>query len=323
MVVFRTYLLRASMPIALVLLLVPAAEAQRRYVGVVEQILDAWKTADVVCLGEDHDRYYDNELRMALIQHPAFPRTVRVIVVELANSVHQDLLDRFILDGATMSREELAPIWRDATNPEVWESPIYEQLLRAIQEVNLRLPRDQRVRVLAGDSKVDWSKITRPEELIPLMNRGGNIRDIIATQVLDAHLKALAIYGAGHCNKLGTGFPGELAGRYGKERMWSISPLIRTAGTEKGRAVFGLAAEPAYIVVANSRWSATPAADMLTPALARFEMGRVYDAIVYHGDVPDRVVGPDMAAFRARMGQELDRRAKILADAVKLRQQRP
>jgi hypothetical protein len=42
---------------------------------------------------------------------------------------------------------------------------------------------------------------------------------------------------------------------------------------------------------------------------------RVYDAIVYHGDVPDRVVDPDMAALRARMGPELDRRAKILAHA--------
>jgi hypothetical protein len=242
-----------------------------------------------------------------------------VIVVELANPVHQDLLDRFILDGAAMSREELAPIWRDATNPEVWESPIYEQLLRAIREVNLRLPRDKRVRVLGGDSKVDWSKITRPEELIPLMNRGGNIGDIIATQVLDAHVKALAIYGAGHCNKRGTGFPGELAGRYAKERMWSISPLIRTVGVEKGRAVFALAAEPAYIVVADSRWTATPVEQMLTPSLARFTMGQVYDAIVYHGDVPDRVVGPDMAALRASMGPELDRRAKILADAVKIR----
>jgi hypothetical protein len=41
---------------------------------------------------------------------------------------------------------------------------------------------------------VDWSKITRPEELIPFMNRGGNIREIIATQVLDTHLKALAAW---------------------------------------------------------------------------------------------------------------------------------
>lgn len=182
-------------------------QVQHRYESVVDQILAAWKSADVVCLGEDHARYFDNELRIALVRHPAFARTVRAVVVEMANPVYQDLLDRFILDGAAMSRDELAPIWRDATNPEVWESPIYEALLRAIREVNLKLDRDQRVRVIAGDSKVDWATIKRPEDLIPLMNRGANIREIIATQVLEPHLKALAIYGAGHCNKMGTGFP--------------------------------------------------------------------------------------------------------------------
>ncbi|HKW00123.1 MAG TPA: ChaN family lipoprotein [Vicinamibacterales bacterium] len=303
----------------LALLVGGTARSQQRYGGVVDRIVEAWKTADVVCLGEDHDRFYDNELRIAVVRHPAFPQIVGAVVVEMANPIHQDLLDRFALDGAEMSREELAPIWRDATNPEVWESPIYEQLLRAIHDVNAKLPRSQRVRILAGDSKVDWSKIARGEDLVPFMNRGGNIREIIATQVLDAHLKALAIYGAGHCNKLGTGFPGELAGRYGKEKFWSISPLIRTTGVEKGRVLFGLGAEPAYVLIAGSRWEATPVDDLLLPALARFRMGQVYDAIVYHGDVLDRVVPADMDIFRARMGPELDRRARILADAIRIR----
>lgn len=133
-----------------------AGQAQQRYGDVVDRILGAWKSADVVCLGEDHDRYFDNELRIALVRRPAFAKTVRAVVVEMANPIHQDLLDRFILDTVPVSRDELAPIWRDATNPEVWESPIYEAFLRAIRSVNVRLPRDQRVRVIGGDSKVDW-----------------------------------------------------------------------------------------------------------------------------------------------------------------------
>ena len=296
--------------------------AQSRYAALVEQILEAWKAADLVCLGEDHDRYYDNELRIALVRHPAFSRTVRLIVVEMANPVHQDLLDRFVLEGAALSRDEIAPTWRDASNPEVWESPIYEQFLRAVRDVNLGLPRDKRVRVLAGDGRVDWSTITRPEELLPLMNRGSNIREIIATEVLDRKLKALAIYGAGHCNKLGRGFPGALAGRYEKERMWSISSLIRM-GAKKGQSIFGLGAEPAYILIPGSPWTSTPADELLTPTLGRFTLGQLYDALVYHGNVSDSVVGPDMDAFRARMGPELDRRAKLVADAAKLRRQRP
>jgi uncharacterized iron-regulated protein len=183
------------------------ARTQQRYAGVVDHIVEAWKTADAVCLGEDHDRFYDNELRIAVVRHRAFPRTARAVVVEMANPIHQNLLDRFALDGAEMSREELAPIWRDASNPEVWESRFYEELLRAIRDVDVKLPRDQRVRILAGDSKVDWSKITRGEDLVPLMNRGGNIREIIATQVLDAHLKVLAIYGSATATSSARGSP--------------------------------------------------------------------------------------------------------------------
>jgi hypothetical protein len=270
----------------------------------------------VVCLGEAHDRYYDNELRIALIQHPAFPRFVQVIVLEMANPVHQDLLDRFIVDGAPMSRSEIAPIWRDATNPEVWESPLYEQLLRAIREVNLHLPRQQRVRVIGGDSRIDWSKITRPQELLPLMNRGGNIREIIATQVLDRHLKALAIYGTGHCIKIGRGFPGDLVGRYSKERMWSISPVIRGSALTK---VLGLGTEPAYIVIGGSQLASAPAEKLLDPEFRSHTIGQLYDALVYHGDVADKIVGPDMDAFNVAMGPELHRRAKLEADASKLR----
>jgi len=320
----RSGLRAAILPHAIALALANSAagQTQQRYAGIVDQILAAWKQADVVCLGEDHDRYFDNELRIALVRHPAFPKTVRAVVVEMANPVHQDLLDRFILDGASMSRDELAPIWRDATNPEVWESPIYEALLRAIHDVNVRLPRDRRVRVIGGDSKVDWAVIREPEDLLPLMNRGGNIREIIATQVLEPHVKALAIYGAGHCSKVGTGFPGELGPRYGQERLWGISPFVRAAGAAKGRALFGLAEAPAYVSISGSRWAAIPVEDMLTPALSRFTFGQLYDAIVYHGNVADSVVAADMSAFRAAMGPELDRRAKVLADAIKLRQQR-
>src|SRR5207248_3607100 len=114
-------------------------------------------------------------------------------------------LDRFVLEGVPMTRRELAPIWRDATNPETWESPLYEQFLRAVRDVNLALPRERRVRVLGGDSKIDWAQIKTAEDLAPLVNRGGHIRNAIAEQILDKHLKALAIYGGGHCVKIGRG----------------------------------------------------------------------------------------------------------------------
>ena len=311
----------------LLFLLVPlflapaAADAQSRYDEVVNSILGAWETADVVCLGEDHGRHYDSELRMALVRHPDFPRTVRVIVIESANPIHQDILDRFILEGAAMSREELAPVWRDATGAEVWESSIYEQFLRAVRDVNLGLPRDQRLRVLGGDSKIDWSKITKPEELVPLLNRGGNIRNIIAEEILEPRVKGLAIYGAAHCTKVGGGFPGDLAARYPPNRMWSIWSLSRR-GVQEGRQVFGLGSEPAYIVVNGTRWAALHSAGLLE-RFERLTLGEVLDAIVYHGSVPDSVVRADLTMLNTKYGPELQRRRRLMREAFELRQRRP
>jgi hypothetical protein len=83
-----------------------------------------------------------------------FPSVVDAVVVEFGNGAHQALLDRFILEGATMSRDELAVVWRD-THAEVWESPVYEEFLRAMRDVNQKLPRRDRVRVIAGDTAID------------------------------------------------------------------------------------------------------------------------------------------------------------------------
>jgi len=301
-------------------------QGQQRYAAIVEQILTAWKTADVVCLGEDHGRVFDSDLRIALVRHPAFPQTVRTIIVESANPIHQDLLDRFVLEGAAMTRRELAPIWRDASNPETWESPIYEQFLRVVREVNLGLPREQRIRVLGGDSKIDWTRIKTAEDLAPLVNRGGNIRATVAEQILDKHLKALAIYGGGHCLKIGRGFPGELVDKYSPERFWSIAGLLRTSGVEEGRRVFGLGGDPAYIVLRGTKWESTPASGLLTAQQSAQTIGRLFDAIVYHGAVPDSVAQVDLTDLMSTYGPELERRKTLLADALKIwlqRQRRP
>jgi hypothetical protein len=310
--------------LALVLLsVVPlrSALAQDRYAAVVEQILQAWKTADVVCLGEDHGRQFDSDLRIALVRHPDFSKTVRVIVVESANPVHQDLLDRFILDGVALSREEMAPVWRDASGADVWESPIYEQFLRAVREVNLALPREQRVRVLGGDSPINWPAITRAEQLVPLLNRGANIRNIIADELLEKNVKGLAIYGARHCDKIGMGFPGDLVGKYPPGRMWSIEPLVGRDGPKRGRKALGLDDAPAYLVVTGTSRASIPAGPLLAvrPDLT---LGEVLDAVVYHGNVPDSVVRADQTELNNAYGAELQRRRQLMNEAFQLWQQR-
>ena len=81
--------------------------AKARLHGIVKGILSAWDRADVVCLGEAHGGQNDSDLRIALVEHPDFIRKVNIIIVECANIAHQDIMDRFILEGEEMSREKL------------------------------------------------------------------------------------------------------------------------------------------------------------------------------------------------------------------------
>jgi hypothetical protein len=296
------------------------AAAEDPYDPVVNSILSAWGSADVVCLGEDHGRRHDSELRLALVRHPKFASVVDVIVVEMANNAHQALLDKFVLGDAVMSRDEIAPVWRDASGAEVWENPIYEEFLRTIREVNLKLPRDRRVRVIGGDTAIDWRRITRAEDLVPLLkaglrNRGGNIRRIIAEQVLDKKVKALAIYGSLHCIKVGMGFPGELMDKY-PGRMWSVSTLAGDAAA-RAQKLFGLGDKPAYIVTTGTKWESHPAAGIL-PAYRAETIGQMGDAIAYLGLIPDVVVKADLTDLQATYGAELARRRQLMEAAETL-----
>jgi len=200
----------------------PNEATKTRLQTIVKGILAAWDKADVICLGEDHGSKNDSDLRIALVEHPDLVRKVNVIIVECANVEHQDILDRFALEGEDMPREKLRAVWSDANGAEVWESPIYEAFLRAVRKANLAVPQNQRVRLIGGDN---------PKET----NRGRFIREAVSREILSKGLRGLAIYGAGHCECRGMGFPGELESKY-PGRIWAAFSFY---DVDEGRRVFG------------------------------------------------------------------------------------
>ena len=256
----------------------PNGAAQARLQNIVKGILTVWDKADVVCLGEDHGSKNDSDLRIALVEHPDFVRKVKVIMIESANVAHQDILDRFILDGEDMPREQLRVVWSDADGAEVWESPIYEAFLRAVRKANLVLPRNQRVRVLGGDDP-------------KISNRGRFIREAVSREILDKGLKGLAVYGSGHCECRGGGFPGELSDKY-PGRIWAASSFY---DVDEGRRVFGLGDELKLIPITGTEKAKIPAGKMFflgrknDPAT----LGDLFNAIVYYGSAKDVKVHPD------------------------------
>jgi hypothetical protein len=247
----------------------PTEAAKARLQNIVEEILNAWGKADVVCLGEDHGGKDDSDLRIALIQHPDFVRKVKVIIVEFANSAHQDILDRLALEGEDLTREQLRTVWSDSSSASVWELPIYEAFLRAIRKVNLALPQKQRVRLIGGDN---------PKE----SNRGRFIREAVSREILDKNLKGLAIYGSRHCECRGMGFPGELGDKY-PGRIWGVSSFYDVA---EGRRIFGLGDEPRLIPITGTAQAKIPVGKMFFVGRSndRATLGDLFNAIIYFGN---------------------------------------
>jgi hypothetical protein len=294
-----------------------------RLAPLVNGVFDGWKAADVVCLGEGHGRLNDSDLRLAVVRDPRFAKSTNVVIVEWANGIHQNQLDRFALDGVAMTRAELAPVWRDAVGAETFELPIYEEFLRAVQEANKGLPRASRVRLIAGDTAIDWRKIRTVEDLLPYMtngmiNRGGNIRTIVTEQVLKPKLRALAIYGSGHCRRIGMGFPGELEPDY-PGRFWSIASFAQEGPLhQRGKEVFGLGDQPAFVLVRGTQWAERRAEGLFGMDRGN-TIGQMVDAVVYYGATGDRIATGDRTALEREYGAELARRTQLFNEARKRR----
>ena len=127
----------------------------------VQDVIGAFKSANLVAVGERHWAREDSEFRLKLIRNPAFAQTVTDIVIEFANPLYQDLLDRYV-NGEVVLSTDVRRIWQDTTQPGAWDSPVYEDFLSAVRQVNAVLAAGRRIRVLAGDQPIDWSRSAHP-----------------------------------------------------------------------------------------------------------------------------------------------------------------
>jgi heme-binding uptake protein ChaN (Tiki superfamily) len=156
--------------------------------GIVRALISVFDQADIVALGEAHDRKVDSDLRIALIRDPDFARKVRFIVVEFGSTTEQSTLDRYVR-GENVSAAQLAQVWKTTTQAAngVWDDPVYADFFAAVRDVNSRLPADGRIRVFGGDPGPGDTR-----------SRDGAAVSILRAQVLQRHGKALVVYGAAH-----------------------------------------------------------------------------------------------------------------------------
>jgi len=170
-------------------------------------ILKAFETFEVVAMPAAHGQKDIDDLILSLIRDPRFLRSVNDIVVECGNVRYQPILDRYIA-GENVPFTEVQHVWRDTTVQSMCgASGFYEQLYPLVRSLNQRLPATSRLRIVAADPPIDWSKIGSYEDLTPFFDRDGSIASVMEREVLSKRCKALMLFGVFHL--LHGGGPGE------------------------------------------------------------------------------------------------------------------
>lgn len=163
-------------------------------------ILAAFDKYEVVGMPEAHGLKDIDDFILLLLRNPAFPQKVNDIVVECGNSRYQPILDRYIA-GDDVPFAEVQKVWRNTTESMCGTSGFFEQLFPLVRAINQKLAPGKRLRVLAGDSPVDWDQLTTttianaPKEFF---DRDGSIASVMKKEVLSKHRKALMLFGTFH-----------------------------------------------------------------------------------------------------------------------------
>src|ERR1700722_6000465 len=160
----------------------------------VDGIINAFKTHDVVALGEgDHGNEQGAAFRTKLYRDPRFQAVVNDIVVESGNGRYQAMMDRYIA-GETVPEKELRMAWLETTQPnDVWDRDIYADMFRTRREINQTLPKAKEVRVLLGDTPYPHDPAKPPT---PRTDRFP--AELIEREVIAKKRKALIVYGEMH-----------------------------------------------------------------------------------------------------------------------------
>ena len=153
---------------------------------------------NAVALPEPHGEILAANFREDLVRHPGFAGTVDTIAVEFASAFHQDLLDRWVLDGEDLPLEQVRSIWQDTMQMFVWDAPIYERFLRTVREANMARSDDERVRVLALAPAIDWQNVSDHSEIRPLMERGRLMPQRVYEEAISRGENVLIIVGSAH-----------------------------------------------------------------------------------------------------------------------------
>lgn len=167
-------------------------------------LLAAFDKYEVVGMSAAHGNKDLDDFILHLIRDPSFPNKVNVIAVECGNALYQPTLDRYIA-GDDIPLSEVRKVWRNTTQTMCGLSVFYEEFFPLVRRINQTLPSEKKLRVLACDSPIDWSKIKSPADYGrgQYLMRDVGIASAMEKEVLSKHRKALMLFGTAHLFHVG------------------------------------------------------------------------------------------------------------------------
>jgi hypothetical protein len=163
-------------------------------------VLAAFERASIVALADEHRDDVLARFRVALITDAAFPAPGRDVAIEWGNARFQRVLDRYV-GGDSVPIDTLRLVWRTALGNMngIFDSPIYEDFVVAVRNVNRSLAPERRMRLLACDPPIDWDQVRTPRDVTPFARaRDQFCADVLDREVLARGRSALLIIGGGH-----------------------------------------------------------------------------------------------------------------------------
>jgi|HubBroStandDraft_6_1064221.scaffolds.fasta_scaffold42113_2 hypothetical protein len=164
-------------------------------------ILAAFEKYEVVGMSAAHGNKDLDDFILDLIRNPGFPSKVNDIAVECGNSLYQPVLDRYIA-GDDVPMPDVRLVWRNTTQTMCGMSGFYAELFPLVRRINQKLPREKKLRVLACDPPIDWSKVQSQKDF-RVKDRDANIASVMKEEVLSKHRKALMLFGTYHLFRAG------------------------------------------------------------------------------------------------------------------------
>jgi hypothetical protein len=164
----------------------------------------------IVGIGDLHMCLQYFQFLQQLVKDPRLPGKIQDIVVEFGNPLYQDVVDSYVLEGKDVSLAVRGPVWQEAAMGwYVANSPIYEAFYDELRAVNLKLPKEARIRVILGDAPLNVGRFRANSDKYfePFLAYKETLEDpreisiaATITRVVAAGRRALVLCGNGHLN---------------------------------------------------------------------------------------------------------------------------